>query len=205
MHTMGWHIEARVADSALSAFTRAKPLANGQPLAGLSVLYARLGRKQEATAIARELEEWYRNHYYAPEYIAVAWANIGDLDRAFLWLEKVFEVRSSLWLEFGAGAEFRRCARTPAGPLSSGVRAVVASDDGHDHSCASTEHLALRQSPRAIPPASTHPRSQTFTPVGTSVRGPCPPFENRQHRRARAPRADSPRTTTVPPPRWSRR
>ena len=105
--------ELGLADSALIAFARAKPLANGQPLAGLAVLYARLGRKQEATAIARELEEWYRNHYYAPEYIAVSWANIGDLDRAFVWLEKVFEVRSSLWLEFGAGAEFAPLRKDP--------------------------------------------------------------------------------------------
>ena len=71
-------------DSALAAFARAKPLANGQPLAGLAVLYARLGRKREATAIARDLEEWYRSHYYAPEYIAAAWANIGDTDRRSL-------------------------------------------------------------------------------------------------------------------------
>jgi serine/threonine-protein kinase len=105
--------ELGLTDSAFAAFARAKPLANGQPLAGLAVLYARLGRKQEATAIARELEAWYRSHYYAPEYIAVTWANIGDLDRAFVWLEKVFEVRSSLWLEFGAGSEFAPLRKDP--------------------------------------------------------------------------------------------
>jgi len=77
------------------------------------VLYARLGRKKEATAIARDLEEWYRSHYYAPEYVAVAWANIGDADRAFTWLEKVFEVRSSLWLVFGAGREFAPLRNDP--------------------------------------------------------------------------------------------
>jgi serine/threonine-protein kinase len=105
--------ELGLSDSALAAFTRAKPLANGQPLAGLAVLYARLGRKQEAIGVARELEAWYRSHYYAPEYIAVAWANIGDMDRAFMWLEKVFEVRSSLWLDFGAGAEFAPLKKDP--------------------------------------------------------------------------------------------
>ena len=105
--------ELGLADSALAAFAHAKPLANGQPLAGLAVLYARLGRKKEATAIARDLEDWYRSHYYAPEYIAAAWANIGDTDRAFTWLEKVFEVRSSLWLVFGAGPEFAPLRNDP--------------------------------------------------------------------------------------------
>ncbi len=105
--------ELGLADSALAAFAHAKPLANGQPLAGLAVLYARLGRKKEATAIARDLEEWYRSHYYAPEYVAVAWASIGDTDRAFTWLEKVFEVRSSLWLLFGAGREFAPLRNDP--------------------------------------------------------------------------------------------
>src|SRR5262249_17466273 len=69
--------ELGISDSALAAFERAKTLAGGQPLAGLAVLFARKGQTKEAIAIVRSLEEWYRsNHYYPPEYIAAAWANI---------------------------------------------------------------------------------------------------------------------------------
>ena len=43
----------------------------------------------------------------------MTWASIGDLDRAFVWLEKVFEARSSLWLLFGAGPEFAPLKKDP--------------------------------------------------------------------------------------------
>jgi serine/threonine-protein kinase len=105
--------ELGIADSALAAFERAKPLADGRPFAGLGILYARQGRAKEATDIAHALEEWSRHHYYPPEYIAAVWASVGNLDRAFTWLGKVFEVRSSLWLAFSAGAEFAPLRKDP--------------------------------------------------------------------------------------------
>jgi len=105
--------ELGMTDSALAAFERAKPLANGQPLPGLAVMYAQLGRKKEATDIALALERWERDHYIAPEYVAVAWASVGDMDRAFTWLDKVFEARSSLWLLFSVGPDFDLLRRDP--------------------------------------------------------------------------------------------
>ena len=60
----------------------------GYRSAGLGVLYARTGRRQEAAAIARSLESQSRKTYIVPEFIAEIYAALGDRDRMYFWLEK---------------------------------------------------------------------------------------------------------------------
>ncbi|MFI5311696.1 MAG: protein kinase [Gemmatimonadales bacterium] len=107
------YLQLGLPDSALIAFEHAKPSANGQPMAGLAMTYARLGRRAEARQVALALEEWYRHHYYPPDYIAAAWASLGDLDRAFIWLNRVFEVRSSFWALLPGAPEFAPLRHDP--------------------------------------------------------------------------------------------
>jgi tetratricopeptide (TPR) repeat protein len=67
---------------------------NGYSLAGVAL--ARAGRIEEARAEADRLIE-LSNGRYVPAYdIASVYAALGDPDRAFEWLDRAFEERSSL-------------------------------------------------------------------------------------------------------------
>ncbi len=54
-----------------------------------------LGRHEEAIEILNRLEEESRHHYVRAEILAMAYAAVGDLDRAFDCLERAFQVRSA--------------------------------------------------------------------------------------------------------------
>jgi tetratricopeptide (TPR) repeat protein len=56
---------------------------------------APLGRHEEAIEILNRLEEESRHHYERAEILAMAYAAVGDLDRAFDCLERAFQVRSA--------------------------------------------------------------------------------------------------------------
>jgi tetratricopeptide (TPR) repeat protein len=56
---------------------------------------APLGRHEEAIEILNRLEEESRHHYVRAEILAMAYAAVGDLDRAFDCLERAFQVRSA--------------------------------------------------------------------------------------------------------------
>ncbi len=66
----------------------------GSPIAGLAVTYARMGKIAEATEILRELLELAKRRYVWPEQVAMIYANLGEKDQAFAWLEKAYEARS---------------------------------------------------------------------------------------------------------------
>jgi tetratricopeptide (TPR) repeat protein len=100
-------------DSALASYARAKAKAGDQPMPGLAITLARLGRTQEARQVALTLEAWYQHHYYPPEYIGAAWASVGDMDRAFMWLQRVMEVRSAFWLGAAREPAFATMRRDP--------------------------------------------------------------------------------------------
>ena len=54
-----------------------------------------------------------RRDYYPVEFIAAAYASVGEMDRAFEWLNRVFETRSFLWLWLGQGHEWEPLRRDP--------------------------------------------------------------------------------------------
>jgi Tetratricopeptide repeat. len=56
----------------------------------LGHVYARLGRKAEAEALVKELEDRYNNQEADGRDLAVIYAGFGDKDKAFAWLEKSY-------------------------------------------------------------------------------------------------------------------
>jgi tetratricopeptide (TPR) repeat protein len=56
---------------------------------------APLGRGDEADEILNRLEEESRQHYVRGEIMAMGYAAVGDLDRAFACLERAFQARSA--------------------------------------------------------------------------------------------------------------
>ena len=68
----------------------------GNPIAGLAVTYARIGKTAEAREILRELQELATRRYLSPEHVATIYASFGEKDQAFAWLEKAYEARSAI-------------------------------------------------------------------------------------------------------------
>jgi serine/threonine-protein kinase len=56
---------------------------------------AALGQRDEADAILARLEEESRQHYMRAEILAMGYAAVGDLDHAFLSLERAYQARSA--------------------------------------------------------------------------------------------------------------
>ncbi|MEP7212018.1 MAG: tetratricopeptide repeat protein [Acidobacteriota bacterium] len=63
-------------------------------LCDLGYGYAVTGKRAEAEAIIKELEEKYEKKQGTGRYIAGVYAGLGDKDRAFEWLEKDFQARN---------------------------------------------------------------------------------------------------------------
>lgn len=77
-------------DEALAAFQDFQKFFE-QPSFGLATTYARMGRKSDALALIHALEERERKQWVDPDFIAFAYAGIGDRDHAMEWLEKAFQ------------------------------------------------------------------------------------------------------------------
>ncbi len=68
---------------------------------------AALGRRDEAEEILRRLEDESRQHYVRGEILAMGYAAVGDLDKAFAALERAFQARSAglIYLHLDPGYE----------------------------------------------------------------------------------------------------
>jgi len=79
------------ADAAAGSFSTAADLMGGAALArsDLAVAFARAGRNTEAEEILKSLQD--SKTYVPAPLIAQIYANLGDMDKAFLWLEKGVE------------------------------------------------------------------------------------------------------------------
>jgi serine/threonine protein kinase/TolB-like protein/Tfp pilus assembly protein PilF len=75
-------------------------------LGSLGVGYALAGKRAEALAILKELEEQYANHKALGRNIAVVHANLGNKDQAFAWLEKDFQAHSGVLPSINVGHDF---------------------------------------------------------------------------------------------------
>ena len=69
--------------------------ATGQPVAGLAVTYAKMGRTEEARAVLSEFLDLSARQYVSPEQVAMIYASLGERDQAFAWLERAYEARSA--------------------------------------------------------------------------------------------------------------
>jgi tetratricopeptide (TPR) repeat protein len=65
------------------------------PTAALAHAYAITGRRAEAQKILREWQRQSESSYVSPYMIATVYAGLGDKDKAFEYLEKAYQERSS--------------------------------------------------------------------------------------------------------------
>jgi TolB-like protein/tRNA A-37 threonylcarbamoyl transferase component Bud32 len=65
--------------------------ANEQPAFGLAITYGRMGKRDEGLRVIRALEARERRQWVDPDFIAWAYAGIGDRDHAMEWAEKAFQ------------------------------------------------------------------------------------------------------------------
>jgi TolB-like protein/tetratricopeptide (TPR) repeat protein len=78
---------------AIAAFQKAIPLSGDSPdeSASLGCAYAQSGRKAEARKIIDDLKEQAKKRYIAPSVIAAIYADLGEKDQGFIWLDKAYE------------------------------------------------------------------------------------------------------------------
>jgi hypothetical protein len=69
-------------------------------LGDLGYCHAVTGRRAEALAIVKELENRYAKREAIGQYLAYVYAGLGDKDQAFAWLERDFQQRSGIRLPF---------------------------------------------------------------------------------------------------------
>lgn len=84
-------------DEAIASFQKAAELNNriSFGLADLGAALAASGRKEEAYALIKELEDRYRHKQSDGYSLATIYAALGEKDKAFEWLEKDFSARSA--------------------------------------------------------------------------------------------------------------
>jgi TolB-like protein/Tfp pilus assembly protein PilF len=89
------HLSMSMYQEAIESIQKAIDIAGRTPLlvAILGKAYAVSGIKSEAEKLLRELQEKGRNEYVPPIYFAVFYANLGNIDEAFEWLDKAYEER----------------------------------------------------------------------------------------------------------------
>jgi tetratricopeptide (TPR) repeat protein len=91
------YLELGDADKALQWFQRGQGLDTSVRSYDALIVraLAPLGRREEAAEILARLEEESRQHYVRSEVLAMGYAAVGDLERAFAGLERAFQVRSA--------------------------------------------------------------------------------------------------------------
>jgi TolB-like protein/Tfp pilus assembly protein PilF len=88
-------------DAALAEVRMALDLTEGPNalyLAALGFVYASVGRTDEAEGVLEQLLELSTHRYVAPVSIAIIYGTLGQLDRAFEWMEKGYEVRDDFMM-----------------------------------------------------------------------------------------------------------
>lgn len=65
------------------------------PVAGLAHAYVAIGKRAAAERILQDLQEQSKISYVSPYMIAAIYAALGDKERAFHFLKKAYQERSS--------------------------------------------------------------------------------------------------------------
>jgi TolB-like protein/DNA-binding winged helix-turn-helix (wHTH) protein/Flp pilus assembly protein TadD len=93
----GWaYLNIGNLESALSDFERNLEVQSRSPaaLSALAVARIRAGDRQEARKLLDEIITLGSDRFVPPEEIARVYAQLGDIDAAFQWLERAYETRS---------------------------------------------------------------------------------------------------------------
>jgi TolB-like protein/Flp pilus assembly protein TadD len=100
---------------AIAAAEKAAVLANraGVTLGTLGYIYAVTGRRAEAVAVIRELEEKYARREAIGQFVAFVYMGFGDKDKAFEWLEKDFQARDGKLAEIRWQFQFESLTDDP--------------------------------------------------------------------------------------------
>jgi tetratricopeptide (TPR) repeat protein len=95
------YVQKAMFEEALEEFQKAKVLFGDSTLtnAALWHAYARRGKTDEVQKVLDELTKISQQIYVPLYYVAAVYADVGDRERAFHWLEKCFEERE-MWLAF---------------------------------------------------------------------------------------------------------
>jgi len=85
------------AQKAIPEYQKAVELSQGNsdPTAALAHAYAATGRREEAKKILHEWQRQSESSYVSPYMIATVHAGLGDTDKAFEYLERAYQERSS--------------------------------------------------------------------------------------------------------------
>jgi hypothetical protein len=65
-----------------------------QPSVNLAVTYGRMGKRDEALRVIHEIEARERKQWVDPDFLAIAYAGVGDNDRVIDWLETAFREKA---------------------------------------------------------------------------------------------------------------
>jgi serine/threonine protein kinase/TolB-like protein/Flp pilus assembly protein TadD len=87
---------------AIDGYQKSSEMFGDRSLAGWAGrVYARSGRKDEALGVLKQMAELSKRQYVSPYITASIYAAMGDGERTFEWLEKVYEDRSYyvVWLK----------------------------------------------------------------------------------------------------------
>jgi TolB-like protein/tetratricopeptide (TPR) repeat protein len=81
---------------AITALKKAVELSGGSSitLGDLGYVYAVTGKRTEAQAIIKQLEDKYARKEAIGQYLATVYVGLNDKDKAFEWLEKDFQIRN---------------------------------------------------------------------------------------------------------------
>lgn len=85
-------------EEALDEF-RSKGKLLDQPLAGLAMTYAKMGRRSEAMQVIRAMEARAKTQWVEPTFIAMSYA-FDDRDAAMRWLERAYESKTFAFRSF---------------------------------------------------------------------------------------------------------
>ncbi len=80
---------------AVAEYQHLQRTTGGPAFSGLAITYARMGNTAEAREILNEFLQRSERQYISPDEIALIYANLGDKDQAFAWLDRAYEARSA--------------------------------------------------------------------------------------------------------------
>jgi tetratricopeptide (TPR) repeat protein len=82
-------------EDAIRELTKAAELFGDKSMmAWVGRVYARSGRQEQAVKVLNDMIELSKQQQVSPYAIAALYATVGDKDRAFEWLEKVYRERN---------------------------------------------------------------------------------------------------------------
>ena len=72
----------------------------------LAYVYAMSGKRDEAQKLIAELTERWKQSYFPPTYVALAYTGLGDKDKAFYWLDKAYAEQDAQLIYINVEPEF---------------------------------------------------------------------------------------------------